>query len=174
MSLRSDAGQSKLAKTQRQNAADVLYIAFFAIHLVVMFAVDLVPLYPDSIRPAALDTLRDFYIDKYHDKFFSEPPQWFRAYILMEAFYHVPASILIIRGFLKEDAFVSVHLLVWAVQASLTTLTCLVDVWDWTDRTFEEKSSLTLLYGPYLAFSVLAGLDMFCRLRRTFGKSKRD
>lgn len=64
-------------------------------------AVDLVPLYPDSIKPKVLDTLREFYISTYQDKFFTAPPRWFRTYILMEAIYHVPASIAIIRGLLK-------------------------------------------------------------------------
>ncbi|WEW59572.1 hypothetical protein PRK78_005046 [Emydomyces testavorans] len=147
----SKRGESKPAKSSCRNRLDTAYIAFFALHLVIMFVLDLVPLYPESIKPVALEKLRQLYIDKYQDKFFTEPPGWFRAYIVMEAVYHVPASIAIIRGLLNDDAFVPVHLLVWAVQSFITTLTCLVEVWDWTDRTREQKYNISLLYGPYVA-----------------------
>lgn len=46
---------------------------------------------------------------------------------------------------------VPVHLLVYGVQAVVTSLTCLVEMWHWQDRTVAEKQNLTMLYGPYVA-----------------------
>lgn len=46
---------------------------------------------------------------------------------------------------------VPVHLLVFGVQAFVTSLTCLADVWAWPDRSVAEKRQITTLYGPYVA-----------------------
>ncbi|KAI5298400.1 hypothetical protein KEM56_004095 [Ascosphaera pollenicola] len=97
-----------------------------------------------------------------------EPALWAKVYVVMEAVYHLPLSIWVIGALIKElsdfnehereltpqpdNAMVPVHLLVWAVQTTITTLTCLADVWGWTDRTFEQKRQLTALYGPYILF----------------------
>lgn len=45
---------------------------------------------------------------------------------------------------------VPVHLLVWATQSFVTTVTCLVEAWSWVDRTTEQKRAITMLYGPYI------------------------
>lgn len=50
-----------------------------------------------------------------------------------------------------DHPLVPVHLLVFGVEAFVTSLTCLVDVWSWTDRSVFEKQQLTMLYGPYVA-----------------------
>lgn len=57
---------------------------------------------------------------------------------------------------------VPVHLLVFGVQAFITTLTCLVEVWNWADRTDVEKQNITMLYAPYAALGMR--LLMFERL----------
>lgn len=55
-----------------------------------------------------------------------------------------------------DHPLVPVHLLVWAVHSFVTTMTCLVDVWSWTDRTSEQKTAITGLYGPYVLFGTCA------------------
>lgn len=49
---------------------------------------------------------------------------------------------------------VPVHLLAFGVQAFVTTVTALVEVWSWTDRTDVEKQNITMLYGPYIALGM--------------------
>ncbi len=49
----------------------------------------------------------------------------------------------------KDDYMVPVHLLVWAVQTVITTLTCIVDFMSWEDITREETVGLAGLYCPY-------------------------
>ncbi|KAL1969844.1 hypothetical protein VTN77DRAFT_7353 [Rasamsonia byssochlamydoides] len=145
---------------------DLLYLVFFIIHVPIIFLVDITPLYPASLTPRFILRIREFYIETYHDKFFEHPPAWFGAYILMELVYHVPVSVWAVGGLVRDDPLVPLHLLIWAVQAFLTTLTCLVEVWSWTDRTREEKANISMLYGPYVGFAALMGVDMFWRLRK--------
>lgn len=66
-----------------------------------------------------------------------------------------------------DHPLVPVHLLVFGVEAFVTSLTCLVDVWSWPDRSIAEKQQLTMLYGPYVAlggFHVTKGSQRSWRL----------
>lgn len=95
-----------------------------------------------------------------------------------------------------DHPLVPVHLLVFGIQAFITTLTSLVVVWSWTDRSVAEKQQLTMLYAPYMALGmynpkgrsdrmsklvpnhIIGGfmaLDMVFRLRdKLMPKSKRE
>ncbi|KAK2759528.1 hypothetical protein FQN54_003007 [Arachnomyces sp. PD_36] len=150
--------------------ADLLYFIFFIIHVPVMLCIDLVPLYPESFRPEAFLQLRAFYIETYGDKNFTEPTAWFMAYTWMEALYHLPLSIWAVGALCRDDPMVPVHLLAWGVQTVITTLTCLVEAWSWTDMTSDEKLAITYLYGPYIALAGVMVLDMFFRLKSRLGK----
>lgn len=48
-----------------------------------------------------------------------------------------------------DDPLVPVHLLIYAVQTAMTTLTCIVDYMSWTVDA-KVKMDLGALYGPYL------------------------
>lgn len=215
---------------------DCAYLIFFATHIPIIFLVDTVPLQPRSLVSNLSLSLRDFYITTYRDKFFSDPPTWFTAFIWMELLYHVPLSLWAVWGLLcgefpsltllpkgghptylsgpeatsfipgrrihanrrgppLEHPLVPVHLLIFGVQAFVTSLTCLVEVWNWPDRSVAEKQQITSLYGPYVALGMsrpspgtfgtcltllfrkgaFMALDMVVRLRsQLLPKSKRE
>lgn len=94
-----------------------------------------------------------------------------------------------------DHPLVPVHLLVFGIQAFITSLTCLADVWSWSDRSVAQKQQLTMLYSPYVALGMcpdtavehrksalakmniggLMALDMVFRLRdKLVPKSKRE
>jgi len=136
---------------------DLLYLIFFLIHITVMFR-----------KP----TLRTWYITTYRDQFFTRPPAWFNAYMWMEALYHLPLSVWAIGALLRgrrlllpvhgfkvgyahlgnsaDDSLVPLHLLVYAVQTAVTTITCIADYLAWPISN-AEKFGLGQLYVPYLA-----------------------
>ncbi|CAG8883232.1 unnamed protein product [Penicillium nalgiovense] len=75
----------------------------------------------------------------------------------------------------SHHPLVPVHLLVFGIQAFITTLTSLVVVWSWTDRSVAEKQQLTMLYAPYMALGGFMVLDMVFRLRdKLMPKTKRE
>ncbi|BDD56200.1 hypothetical protein MAP00_001675 [Monascus purpureus] len=134
---------------------DLLYFIFFLTHVPIIFLIDTVSLFPPSLRTNLSIKLREFYVDSFHDKFFEEPqPVWFTVFIWMELLYHAPLSVWAVLGLWRDDPLVPVHLLPWAVQAFVTSLTCLVDVWNWEDRTVDEKTNITMLYAPYVALGM--------------------
>jgi hypothetical protein len=153
---------------------DLLYLIFFIIHIPTIFMVDAVPLLPTAFQTNLAHQIRAFYIASYQDKFFAQPPPpWFTAFIAMEVFYHAPLSIWAIPALIRDNPMVPVHLLAFGVQAFVTSLACLVEVWSWADRTVAQKRSITMLYGPYVALGAFMALDMVFRLRgRLLGKKK--
>ncbi|CAI7674479.1 unnamed protein product [Penicillium palitans] len=154
---------------------DLAYFLFFVTHVPIILLIDTVPLLPTFLQTTLSHNLREFYITTYRDKFFEDPPTWFTVFIWMELLYHLPLSIWAARGLLKDHPLVPVHLLVFGIQAFITTLTSLVVVWSWTDRSVAEKQQLTTLYAPYMALGGFMALDMVFRLRdKLMPKSKRE
>jgi EXPERA (EXPanded EBP superfamily) len=70
--------------------------------------------------------------------------------MLLEAVYHVPLSLWAVPALLRDDMLVPVHLLIWACETALTTLTCVVEAMSWEGFTGQEKVALAQLYVPYL------------------------
>ena len=50
-----------------------------------------------------------------------------------------------------DDPRVPVHLLVYAVQVTVTTATCIADYMSWSEFSNAQKMELGKLYVPYLA-----------------------
>ena len=55
-----------------------------------------------------------------------------------------------------DDPLVPLHLLMWSVETALTTLVCVVDVFNWPGYSGEEVLALQQLYLPYLLLGELA------------------
>ena len=70
--------------------------------------------------------------------------------MLLEALYHVPLSLWAVPALLRDDMLVPLHLLIWACETALTTLTCVVEAMSWEGFTGQEKVALAQIYGPYL------------------------
>ena len=37
--------------------------------------------------------MRKYYIETYRDRFFVQPPPWFKVYVFLEGLYHLPISL---------------------------------------------------------------------------------
>ncbi|KAF2673450.1 hypothetical protein BT63DRAFT_421600 [Microthyrium microscopicum] len=157
---------------------DLMYFIFFLTHIPIIITVDCYNLWPASLRPAFMDDIREFYITTYQDQFFISPPAWFNTYIWLEALYHLPISVWAVSALLRDDPKVPLHLLVFALETAVTTLTCISDYLSWSSFSNDQKVQLAYLYVPYLALSVFMGVDMFGRLdavlSKTGSKKKRN
>lgn len=153
----------------------LLRFHFHDLHSDVIAVVDLYTLYPTSLRPAFMDRIHEFQITNFQDQFFIAPPAWFKAYVWMEAIYHVPLSLWAIGAILRgehqsksgwpelgaksaaDDPKLPIHLLIFAMQAGVTTLTCIADYMSWTVISSAQKAKLHQLYVPYLALGTSIG-----------------
>ncbi|KAJ5217089.1 hypothetical protein N7468_010097 [Penicillium chermesinum] len=154
---------------------DCAYLFFFLTHIPIIYLIDTVPLQPAWLQSSLSPPIRAFYVNTYRDKFFEAAPVWFQSFMWMELLYHVPLSLWAVWALMKDHPFVPVHLLGFGVQVVVTTIACLATVWSWEDRTVEEKTSLTSLYGPYIALGAGMAIDMALRLQSQLSpKSKRE
>ncbi|KIW91909.1 uncharacterized protein Z519_07879 [Cladophialophora bantiana CBS 173.52] len=145
---------------------DVLYLGFFLVHVPIMFLVDLCSILPSILVSPLSHSLRTYQLQRFQDKFFISPPAWFMAYMWIEATYHVPISLWMVWGIFKDHPLVPLHLLIFALEVAVTTLTCVVDISDWEGYTSAQKSDLYGLYVPYLVLACLMGVDAFVRVKR--------
>ncbi|KAJ4532449.1 hypothetical protein HRR80_001514 [Exophiala dermatitidis] len=129
---------------------DIVYLVFFIIHVPVMLLIDLAPLQPTWLRPRISYTLREYYLERYQDRYFEHPPAWFTAYMYLEAGYHSPLSLWMIWNIPRDHILVPLHLLLFALETAITTLTCVVDVAAWEGYTAIQRKDLYGLYVPYL------------------------
>jgi cytochrome c oxidase subunit IV len=58
----------------------------------------------------------------------------------------------------------AIHLLIFGVATTITTLTCLVDMLSWPGYSRREHINLCSLYVPYLVVAVIMTIDAFSRL----------
>ena len=80
-----------------RHTLNVLYTAFFAIHIPLMLCVDFVGWYPPALTPAPLLALRAWYIRSYNDRMFLDtPPAYFGLYALLEATWHLALSAWVV------------------------------------------------------------------------------
>ncbi|KAK2626366.1 hypothetical protein QTJ16_004628 [Diplocarpon rosae] len=142
---------------------DLAYMVHFSISLPLMFLMDMQAIYPPSLVPGFLKALESWYIENYHDRFFVDKPAFFQAFIASELFYQAPVMIWALGGLYRDSPKTPVVLLPYAMLILVTTATCMVEYFFW-DIPFEQKISLTTLYGPYLALSAFMFADMSIRL----------
>lgn len=71
----------------------------------------------------------------------------------------------------SDDPKVPIHLLIYATQTAITTMTCIADYMSWSSFSNEEKLELGKLYVPYLALCKSIPLPtrlFFCMQKRQF------
>ncbi|KAL2415535.1 hypothetical protein ABEF95_001661 [Exophiala dermatitidis] len=161
--------QSKGRRRPRPLASrklDIVYLVFFIIHVPVMLLIDLAPLQPAWLRPRLSYTLREYYLERYRDRYFEHPPAWFTAYMYLEAGYHLPLSLWMMWNIPRDHILVPLHLLLFALETAITTLTCVVDVAAWEGYTAVQRKDLYGLYMPYLVVACIMGIDAFFRVKR--------
>ncbi|KAF2201083.1 hypothetical protein GQ43DRAFT_395083, partial [Delitschia confertaspora ATCC 74209] len=112
---------------------DLVYLIYFVIHLPIMLAFDLTHLYPSFLQFPWMSALQRWYVGMYGDRFFYDAPVWFPIYSAMELLYHIPLALYAIPALLRNSPYLPLHLLVYAVQVSITTLTCLAEMMGWEE-----------------------------------------
>ncbi|KAF2743434.1 integral membrane protein-like protein [Sporormia fimetaria CBS 119925] len=154
---------------------DLIYLVFFLTHLPVMLAFDLTSYYPSFLKPIWMTEIRTWYISTYGDRFFYNPPSWFPLYTLLELLYHVPLTLWAIPALLRDDPRVPLALLVFALETTFTTVTCLAEMLSWKELSPAQRGlgGLGGMYGGYLALGVFMAVDCYVRLDGMVSRGRR-
>ncbi|OAG01550.1 uncharacterized protein CC84DRAFT_1167755 [Paraphaeosphaeria sporulosa] len=153
---------------------DLVYLVFFMTHIPVMLAFDLTSYYPVAVKPGWMTDVRTWYIATFGDRFFYNAPAWFSTFTLLELVYHLPFSFWAIPALIRNDPRIPLALLVFALETSITTITCLAEMLSWDELTPLQRGVQGLggMYGAYLAVGVFMAVDCYARLDRILSKQK--
>ncbi|KAF2714182.1 hypothetical protein K504DRAFT_479681 [Pleomassaria siparia CBS 279.74] len=164
-----------MATSILQRKKDLVYLVFFLIHLPVMLAFDLTSYYPAFLKPVWMTSLQTWYVETHGDRFFYDPPAFFPLFTLLELLYHFPLTLWAIPALLRDSPRVPLALLVFGLETSVTTLTCLVEMLSWNELTTTQRGLQGLggMYGGYLALGVFMAVDCYARLDQQIARTHR-
>ncbi|KAH7927353.1 hypothetical protein BV22DRAFT_1061233 [Leucogyrophana mollusca] len=115
---------------------DVVYFAFFLIHIPATIMIDLQALYPTTVIPSVIRGLPKLYSDMSSDPLISgvmgylgeealSRLVWFKTFLAVEAVFQLPVFVLGLRGLWTGSRSIYVLLLIYAASTATTTLPCL-------------------------------------------------
>ncbi|KAF2789033.1 hypothetical protein K505DRAFT_410561 [Melanomma pulvis-pyrius CBS 109.77] len=158
-----------------QRKKDLVYLVFFLTHLPVMLAFDLTSYYPASIKPVWMTDMKTWYIETHGDRFFYNPPSFFPLFLLLELTFHLPLTLWAIPALITNSPRLPLALLVFALETSITTLTCFAEMLSWEELTPEQRGVQGLggMYGGYLALGVFMAVDCYARLDQQIARAHR-
>ncbi|KAG2068758.1 hypothetical protein BDR04DRAFT_743332 [Suillus decipiens] len=133
---------------------DLIYFAFFLVHIPATLLIDLQALYPPSVTPYFIRALPQLYVQMSNDPLIggvlgmlgdSQPFVWFKTFLAIEALFQLPVFVLGARGLWRGETSLSciclkrqcmpnqkldsrsiyVLLLIYGASTTTTTLPCL-------------------------------------------------
>ncbi|CAL1715502.1 unnamed protein product [Somion occarium] len=173
------------SKPLRSRPLDLLYFAFFAIHIPNTLLVDLQALYPSHLLPGSIANLPKLYVNLSSDPliggamgYFGLPDDyvWFKSFLLLEAFFQLPVFVLGLRGLWKGSRSIYLLLLIYGASTTTTLLPCLAVLFSTpitsadtiaakaVSVTSEQRLLLLSSYIPFLIIPLVMTVDMAFRL----------
>jgi len=131
-SLSSTSSHS--TKPLRERPLDLLYVAFFYIHIPATLLLDLQALYPKSLVPAVMSNLPALYVAMSQDPLVGGDmgyfgpnyiASWFKAFLILEMIFQLPVFVYGIRDLRRESRSIYVLLLIYGASTATTTLACI-------------------------------------------------
>ncbi|KAF2019487.1 hypothetical protein BU24DRAFT_419104 [Aaosphaeria arxii CBS 175.79] len=119
--------------------------------------------------------IRTWYVATHGDRFFYNPPAWFGLYTALELVFHLPFTLWVIPALVRNDPRLPLGLLVFALETSITTITCLAEMLSWEELSAAQRGLQGLggMYGGYLALGVFMAVDAYARLDQILSKQKK-
>ncbi|TLS30974.1 hypothetical protein PpBr36_03289 [Pyricularia pennisetigena] len=161
---------------------DKVWLGWFIMQAVVIALVDAVPFYPKWLYASPesplyfLQRIHDFYVDTYRDLVVIEwhnavPVRpWVRLFAYFAISFQFPTAVyaaLRLRKGRGTSGGDELLFLVYALEAFLSTLVCIHDVYHWDEKlyTMAEKHFLVgVFYSPWLLIPFAMFVDLYLRL----------
>ncbi|KAG2039895.1 transmembrane protein 6/97 [Suillus americanus] len=166
---------------------DLVYFAFFLVHIPATLLIDLQALYPPSLTPYFIRALPQLYVQMSNDPLIgsvlgmlgdSKPFVWFKTFLAVEALFQLPVFVLGARGLWRDSRSIYVLLLIYAASTTTTTLPCLsvlvttptTSAQTITDKVVSVTTSQRFLllssYIPFFMIPFIMTIDMASRLSK--------
>ncbi|KAH3685761.1 hypothetical protein WICPIJ_003280 [Wickerhamomyces pijperi] len=142
---------------------DTFYFLYCVLHLVITCLIDIVLVVPREYLTEFQLNLINFHISEYKDFLLQDPPKWLVLFGWVEVLFQLPLFLFGAISLYQRRSKVYPYLFVYGIEASLTTLVCMVVIalnGEAHGMTTEEIQKLEMLYSPILAISVFLSVDM--------------
>ncbi|XP_059187830.1 sigma intracellular receptor 2 [Centropristis striata] len=148
---------------------EIIFFLYFASHIPITLCIDLQALLPGYLFPQPLRDLMKWYAAEFRDPMVLDPPQWFRAFILLEAVFQTPFFPVAAYAFLKGGCtWIRTPAIVYSTHVATTLVPILAHILFYQfpmkphpgPQTMQERWRLVFIYLPYLLVPVLLLLTM--------------
>ncbi|SJX61977.1 uncharacterized protein SRS1_10592 [Sporisorium reilianum f. sp. reilianum] len=163
-------------RTLAERPLDILYLAYFGIHLLASLAIDAqltYPPYSQTLFPEPLrNVLRD-YLESSKDPFLlaaeraSAEHVWFRVLLASETLFQIPCFAVAIWGLIHDEKRTYPLMVCYGTLAASSTLQCICSVLFGADGHSLTKAQIAGLlqnYVPFCIIPTLLTLDMMLRI----------
>ncbi|KAK9325407.1 transmembrane protein 6/97, partial [Lipomyces orientalis] len=149
-----------------QRPLDAFYFVYFILHIFITVAIDSAGILPPDSRPSFQKALLKIQIEENKDPLMANVPVWLYTFIGLEVFFQLPMFIGGAWGLYKDYRKTYIVLLVYGVNATITTLACIAEL-AWNEEftlTQAERQKLIWIYFPTFLIPVLLAVDMATRI----------
>ncbi|KAK7205934.1 transmembrane protein 6/97 [Myxozyma melibiosi] len=149
---------------------DCFYFIYFIIHAFVTAFIDIGIIIPRDYRLKIQSNLLDLHVSMNNDPLLKNPPAWFVSFVVIEGIFQLPFFVVGAIAFYRDSKKVYIPTLVYGVNASLTTLACLIEItYGFRNLSPEELSDgdrvgLFWVYFPTFVIPLFMIVDMMRRL----------
>ncbi|TKY87285.1 hypothetical protein EX895_003962 [Sporisorium graminicola] len=163
-------------RTLTERPLDVLYLAYFGIHLFASLAIDAqltFPPYSQRLFPEPLRKVLQDYLTSSKDPFLlaaeraSPEHVWFRVLLASETVFQIPCFVVAIWGLLNDEKRTYPLMVCYGTLAASSTLQCICSVLfgsDGRSLSSSQKAGLLQNYVPFCLIPTLLTVDMMLRI----------
>lgn len=154
---------------------DKIYAYYFMIHIPISLLVDSAIAVPPEWWLPFQKTLAGIQINDNKDALFAARPIWLQSFVWVEILIQVPFFAWAAGKLLQGNERVWVGMVIYGIEAAITTFACLIEVFYLEGLTRPEHIKLIGLYLPTFIIPLIIAGDFASRINSRLGaKAKTD
>ncbi|KXZ55009.1 hypothetical protein GPECTOR_3g172 [Gonium pectorale] len=133
---------------------DVIFLAFFIIHIPTTLLVDSQSVFPAEYYPPWAKEALKWHIEMNGDHLVSKNPTWFVSLVWGEVLYQLPFFFVASYAFIKRRNWIRVPSIIYGAHVVTTMIPILTDILFGPDSG-PKRHTLAAIYVPYLIVPLL-------------------
>ncbi|KAK9358641.1 transmembrane protein 6/97 [Lipomyces starkeyi] len=157
-----------LPVTLLKRPLDTFYFVYFVLHIFITLIIDSAGVIPPDSRPTFQKALLKIQIEENKDPLMANVPVWLYTFIGVEVLFQLPVFIGGAWGLYKDYEKTYIALLIYGVNASITTLACIAEL-AWNEEFMlsrVERQKLIWIYFPTFLIPLILTVDMAVRIAK--------
>lgn len=152
---------------------DRLYVGYFILHLFITLLIDSAIVLPENWVLRFQRQLLDLHVRLNSDLIVQTKPIWLQTFVWVEILFQTPFFVWAALDLTAGNRRVWPAILVYGVEASTTTLACVVES-AMLPLGLSERMNLVFIYLPTFVVPLILLVDFFWRIQKKLEKVKID